>query len=77
MCVGLEVPLIQANPVTAGARPDGNEAAAITKPVPLDGIPSAINARVRFMSPVAGQQCVLVSAGSACNLPDRGDYVVA
>ncbi|TDS83513.1 membrane-bound PQQ-dependent dehydrogenase, glucose/quinate/shikimate family [Comamonas sp. JUb58] len=52
MRVGLEVQLIKADPADAGAKSDGNEAAAITKPVPLDGTPYAINAKVRFMSPL-------------------------
>lgn len=52
MRVGLEVQLIKADPADAGAKADGNEAAAITKPVPLDGTPYAINAKVRFMSPL-------------------------
>lgn len=52
MRVGLEVQLIKADPADAGAKGDGNEAAAITKPVPLDGTPYAINAKVRFMSPL-------------------------
>ncbi|ROR17938.1 quinate dehydrogenase (quinone) [Comamonas sp. BIGb0124] len=52
MRVGLEVQLIKADPADAGAKSDGNEAAAITRPVPLDGTPYAINAKVRFMSPL-------------------------
>ncbi|NIF86096.1 membrane-bound PQQ-dependent dehydrogenase, glucose/quinate/shikimate family [Comamonas sp. Tr-654] len=52
MRVGLEVQLIKADPADAGVKADGNEAAAITKPVPLDGTPYAINAKVRFMSPL-------------------------
>lgn len=51
MRVGLEVQLIPADPQSDGVN-DGNEAAAITKPVPLDGTPYAINAKVRFMSPI-------------------------
>jgi len=52
MRVGLEVQLIAADPADAGKKADGNEAAAITRPVPLDGTPYAINAKVRFMSPL-------------------------
>ena len=52
MRVGLEVQLIQADPAEVGPKSDGNEAAAITRPVPLDGTPYAINAKVRFMSPI-------------------------
>jgi len=52
MRVGLEVQLIAADPADAGKKSDGNEAAAITRPVPLDGTPYAINAKVRFMSPL-------------------------
>ena len=50
MRVGLEVQLIAADPANAGVKSDGNEAAAITGPVALDGTPYAINAKVRFMS---------------------------
>lgn len=52
MRVGLEVQLIPADPADAGKKSDGNEAAAITRPVALDGTPYAINAKVRFMSPL-------------------------
>ncbi|KQR45985.1 membrane-bound PQQ-dependent dehydrogenase, glucose/quinate/shikimate family [Acidovorax sp. Leaf160] len=52
MRVGLEVQLIAADPADAGKKSDGNEAAAITRPVPLAGTPYAINAKVRFMSPL-------------------------
>lgn len=52
MRVGLEVQLVAADPADAGKKSDGNEAAAITRPVPLSGTPYAINAKVRFMSPV-------------------------
>lgn len=52
MRVGLEVQLIPASPEIQGAKNDGNEAAAISRPVPLAGTPYAINAKVRFMSPV-------------------------
>lgn len=52
MRVGLEVQLIPASPEIQGAKNDGNEAAAISRPVPLAGTPYAINAKVRFMSPI-------------------------
>lgn len=52
MRVGLEVQLIDASPTADGPKADGNEAAAITRPVPLDGTPYAINAKVRFLSPL-------------------------
>ncbi|MEG1768647.1 MAG: membrane-bound PQQ-dependent dehydrogenase, glucose/quinate/shikimate family [Comamonas sp.] len=52
MRVGLEVQLVKADPAEVGPKSDGNEAAAITRPVPLDGTPYAINAKVRFMSPI-------------------------
>lgn len=52
MRVGLVVQLIPASPAAQGIKSDGNEAAAITGPVPLAGTPYAINAKLRFMSPV-------------------------
>ncbi len=52
MRVGLEVQLIPASPEVQGMKNDGNEAAAISRPVPLAGTPYAINAKVRFMSPI-------------------------
>lgn len=52
MRVGLEVQLTPADPDADPSKNDGNEAAKITKPVPLDGTPYAINAKVRFMSPL-------------------------
>ncbi|MBK0097578.1 membrane-bound PQQ-dependent dehydrogenase, glucose/quinate/shikimate family [Erwinia sp. S63] len=52
MRVGLEVQLIPASPEIQGAKNDGNEAAAISRPLPLAGTPYAINAKVRFMSPL-------------------------
>lgn len=51
MRVGLEVQLIEADPANS-VKSDGNEAAAIQGPVALDGTPYAINAKVRFMSPL-------------------------
>ncbi len=50
MRVGLEVQLIEADPSVASVKSDGNEAAAISRPVALAGTPYAINAKVRFMS---------------------------
>ncbi|ALM85146.1 membrane-bound PQQ-dependent dehydrogenase, glucose/quinate/shikimate family [Bordetella sp. N] len=52
MRVGLEVQLTPADPADAAVKSDGNEAAAITRPVALAGTPYAINAKVRFMSPL-------------------------
>ncbi|HFT4301603.1 TPA: membrane-bound PQQ-dependent dehydrogenase, glucose/quinate/shikimate family [Klebsiella quasipneumoniae] len=52
MRVGLEVQLVAASPEEQGMKNDGNEAAAISHPVPLSGTPYAINSKVRFMSPI-------------------------
>ncbi|MDH0681287.1 membrane-bound PQQ-dependent dehydrogenase, glucose/quinate/shikimate family [Achromobacter animicus] len=50
MRVGLEVQLVEAD--ANAKKSDGNEAAAIQGPVALSGTPYAINAKVRFMSPL-------------------------
>jgi len=50
MRVGLEVQLVEAG--ANAKKSDGNEAAAIQGPVALSGTPYAINAKVRFMSPL-------------------------
>lgn len=50
MRVGLEVQLVEAG--ADAKKSDGNEAAAVKGPVALDGTPYAINAKVRFMSPL-------------------------
>ncbi|MGN6459225.1 MAG: membrane-bound PQQ-dependent dehydrogenase, glucose/quinate/shikimate family, partial [Achromobacter mucicolens] len=50
MRVGLEVQLVEAG--ANAKKSDGNEAAAIQGPVALAGTPYAINAKVRFMSPL-------------------------
>ncbi len=52
MRVGLEVQLIDQQPQAGGARSDGGEAATITKATPLVGTPYAINAKLRFVSPL-------------------------
>ncbi len=52
MRVGLEVQLIPQAPKTNGPKNDGGEAANITSAVPLEGTPYAINAKLRFMSPL-------------------------
>ena len=53
MRVGLEVQLNPLKPSTAGAKNDGGEAANISgAAVPLIGTPYAINAKLRFVSPL-------------------------
>lgn len=53
MRVGLEVQLNPLKPSTAGAKNDGGEAANISgAAVPLVGTPYAINAKLRFVSPL-------------------------
>ncbi|UPY96487.1 membrane-bound PQQ-dependent dehydrogenase, glucose/quinate/shikimate family [Pectobacterium sp. 21LCBS03] len=52
MRVGLEVQLVPTSAEDKGKKSDGNEAASIDRPVPLDGTPYSVNAKVRFMSPI-------------------------